>query len=89
MTLVLQRTRWQQLIPWAKPGNPDVSATERGSAAGLAGTWLLFYTTVQSTVLVIKHYSILQVIWGKGDISPSLILVSDAFFGRNGDLDKD
>lgn len=85
----MEETGWQQLIPWAKPRNPGVRATERGSAAGLAGGRLLFYTTVQSTVLVIKHYSTLQVIWGKGYISPSVILVPDAFFGRNEDLDKD
>lgn len=87
--VALERTSWQQLIQQAKPGNPGVSATERGRAAGLAGRWLVFYTTVQSTALVIKHYSSWQVIWGKGYISLSLILVPDAFFGRNVNLDKD
>lgn len=87
--MALERTSWQQLIQQAKPGNPGVSAMERGSAAGLAGRWLLFYTIVQSTVLVIKHYSSQQVIWDKGYISLSLILVPNAFFGRNGNLDKD
>lgn len=87
--MALERTSWKQLIQQAKPGNPGVSMTECGRVAGLAGRWLLFYTTVQSTVLVIKHYSSWQVIWGKGYISLSLILVPDTFFGRNGNLDKD
>lgn len=73
----------------ANPGNPGVSAMKPGSTVGLAGRQLVFYTTVQSTALVIKHYSRLQVIWDKGCVSSSLILAPDAFFGRSRDLDKD
>lgn len=36
-----------------------------------------------------KTLQYLQVIWGKGYISSTLIFVSDAFFHRNGDLGKD
>lgn len=45
-------------------GSPGVSTTKHASRVWQADA--LFYTTVQSTVPVIKHYSMLQVIWGKG-----------------------